>query len=78
MAILVSPHSEQEEKIFRAFLDSLEFEYSEEEDIYIPATSDAKRQTLEEYNREIDDAVAEIEAGNYVTMDELKDQMKSW
>lgn len=35
MAILVSPQNEQEEKVLSAFLDSLECEYSEEEDLDI-------------------------------------------
>lgn len=78
MAILVSPHNEQEEKVLRAFLDSMEYEYSEEEDLDIPAPPGAKRQTIEEYNEELEKAVAEVESGNFITHEETIKQINSW
>lgn len=78
MPIIVTPHSEQEEKVLRAFLDSLQYEYSEEAELDIPAPPGAKRQTLEEYNQEIAEAEAEYIKGKSVSMEELKKQMKSW
>lgn len=80
MAILVTPHNEQEEKVLRAFLDSLKYDYLEEENICIPPPPGVKRQTLEEYNQEIDNAVAEIEAGNYLTHEQVLKEFenKTW
>ncbi len=36
------------------------------------------RISLEQYNKEIEEADAEIERGNFVTHDELKKEMKEW
>ena len=68
MAILVTPHSEQEEKVLLAFLDSLDYEY-------LPQPGFGKPQTIEEYNREIENAVAEIESGKFITQKELEKEM---
>lgn len=38
----------------------------------------SERQSLEEYNREIDEAVKDFENGNFITVDQLKEQSKSW
>ena len=77
MDILVSPHNEQEEKVLRAFPDSLQYDYSDTS-LDIPPPSGEKRQTIEEYNKEIDDAEAEFERGNFTTHEDLIEEMKSW
>jgi hypothetical protein len=37
-----------------------------------------KPQTLEEYNKDLEDGDAEIEKGNFVTNEQLKKEIKSW
>jgi len=62
MTILVNTHNELEEKVLLAFLDSLRYDYK----------SNALKEDqafLDEYNREIDEAEAEIESGNYADHD---------
>lgn len=78
MPIVVSPHNPQEEKVLLAFLKSLEYEFSDEEYIPIPPPEGVRRQTLEEYNEEIEQAVAEAEAGNFYTHEEVLKEMESW
>jgi len=34
--------------------------------------------SLEEYNRELDEAEAEIERGDFISHEDLKEQMKKW
>jgi len=65
MSIVVNTHSEVEEKVLIAFLDSLQYDYKSGEQI----TDDA---FLTQYNKEIDEAEAEIEAGNYVDHDDVE------
>lgn len=77
MTIIVNPKSKKEEKVLRSFLDSLEYEYAEE-DLNIPPPPGAKRQTIEEYNQEISEAEAAYEKGEDMTNDELKKQTKTW
>jgi hypothetical protein len=62
MSILVNTHNELEEKVLIAFLDSLRYEYKAGED-------EVNEAFLDEYNKEIDDAEAEIDAGNYFDQD---------
>ena len=38
----------------------------------------SERQSLEEYNREIDEAEAEIERGEFITAEDLKKEARSW
>lgn len=78
MSIIVSPHNEQEEKVLLAFLNSLEYEFSEEEDISVPPPEGERRQTLEEYNEEIENAVAEVESGIFYTHEEVLKMIESW
>lgn len=78
MVITVRLKNEQEEKVLRAFLDSLKYEYGEEEDIDIPVPLGAKKQTLEAYNQEIAEAETAYERGEFISHEELKKQMKSW
>jgi len=35
-------------------------------------------QTIEEYNKEIEEADAEIERGNYITAEDLKIEAQKW
>jgi hypothetical protein len=37
-----------------------------------------KRQTLKEYNKELEESDAEIENGNYTTMDDLLKEIEQW
>lgn len=79
MHSIVSPHNEREEKVLLAFLGSLQYEFSEEEEnIRIPAPKGLKRQTLEEYNEEIAETETKYEKGKFISIYELKKQMKSW
>ena len=77
MAILVTTHNEQEEKVLIAFLNSLHYDYVPAE-INIPVTEDEKRQTVEEYNNEIAEAEAEYKKGNSISTDDLKKNMQGW
>lgn len=36
------------------------------------------RISIEQYNRELEEAEAEVASGNYTTHEELKRQMKAW
>jgi hypothetical protein len=37
-----------------------------------------ERQTLEQYNKELEDADAEIDRGNYITMEDLLKETEKW
>jgi hypothetical protein len=78
MSIIVSPHNEREEKVLKAFLKSLEYDYFEEDDPEIPAPKRTKRQTLKEYNEELEKAVSEVVSGNYITHEEALKAINSW
>jgi hypothetical protein len=39
---------------------------------------DFKPQTLEEYNRELEEADRRIEAGHFITQEDLEKEMKTW
>jgi hypothetical protein len=62
MSIVVNTYNELEEKVLIAFLDSLHYDYKSEQNIDDTAF-------LDQYNKEIDEAEAEIEAGDYVEHD---------
>jgi len=36
------------------------------------------RISIKQYNKEIDEAIAQVEAGNYITHDELEKEMEQW
>jgi hypothetical protein len=76
MAILVTPHNEQEEKVLLAFLNSLHYDYKPSE-IDIPSPEE-ERQTLEEYNNQVAEAEAEYKKGKSVSTEELKKNMQGW
>jgi hypothetical protein len=69
MSILVNTHSEQEEKVLLAFLDSLKFEYK-------TAVSDTKEGLQEEflssYNHDIKEGEADIEQGNFSSQEDVE------
>lgn len=62
MTILVNTHNDLEEKVLIAFLESLKYEYK-------AGNYDEAEVFLNQYNKEIDEAEAEIEAGNYADHD---------
>ena len=37
-----------------------------------------KRISIEQYNKEIDEALQQVRAGNYITQDELEKEMMLW
>jgi hypothetical protein len=39
---------------------------------------EARHITIEQYNEEIDEAVAQVKAGNYITHEELEKEMEQW
>ena len=39
---------------------------------------DTDRISMEQYNKEIDEALAEVEAGNYITKDEMEKRAAKW
>lgn len=41
-------------------------------------TKTDSRITIEQYNKEIDEALAEAEAGNYITQEEMEKQAAKW
>ncbi len=41
-------------------------------------TKPGERITVEQYNKEIDEAVARYESGNYITHEKAKDLMNRW
>lgn len=69
MSILVNPHSEQQEKALIAFLDRMKYDYQADVDTENTPVMEA---FLDQYNKEIDEAEAEIESGNYLDQDEVE------
>ncbi len=63
MGVLVNTKNEPGEKVLLAFLDSLRYSY--QTDIKVEAEQ-INASSIEQYNKEIDQADAEIEAGNFV------------
>ena len=39
---------------------------------------DTDRISIEQYNKEIDEALAEVEAGSYITQDEMEKRAVKW
>jgi flagellar biosynthesis chaperone FliJ len=69
MSILVNPHNEQEEKLLIDFLNSMKYDYKPG----IGASEDEVMQEfLDQYNKEIDEGEAEIEAGNYLDQKQVE------
>ena len=68
MSILVNPHNEQEEKVLVAFLNSLQYDYRSG----VAIDEEVSEAFLDQYNREIDEAEAEIESGDFVEHSEVE------
>lgn len=45
---------------------------------FVKTDEEMQPQTIEEYNRELEEAVKRIEAGEYYTHDEVKEMAKHW
>ena len=45
---------------------------------YIGENEDTGSISIEQYNKEIDEALAEVEAGNYITQEEMEKQAAKW
>lgn len=69
MSILVNTKNEQEEKVLIAFLDSLHYKY--QSDIYNEPV-EVEAAFLNQYNEEIDQADKEIEAGNFISHEDVE------
>ena len=68
MTIQVYSYNEQEEKALLDFLNSGHYHYKEA----VEETEQPDAEFLEQYNRELNEAEAEIDAGEYYTQDEVK------
>ena len=69
MSVLVNTKNDQEEKVLLAFLDSLHYNYNttigNNDELITTAF-------LDQYNKEIDQADSEIEAGNFVRHEDVE------
>ncbi len=65
MTLVINTTDEAQEKAVIAFLKKQQISYTQ-------------RQTLEEYNQELEDAEAAIDNGEFVTNEQLKQEMKGW
>ena len=69
MSILVNPHNEHEEKLLLEFLNNMKLEYK-------PGVGTGEEEImqafLDQYNKEIDEAEAQIESGNFLDQDEVE------
>lgn len=69
MSVLVNTQNEKEEKVLLAFLDSLRYDYKSN----IENDEDVAEAFLVQYNKEIEEAEADIDAGNFATQDEVEE-----
>ncbi len=69
MSVLVNTQNEQQEKVLLAFLDSLHYSYQSGID---DKAEEATTAFIDNYNKEIEQADAEIEAGNYIKHDDVE------
>jgi hypothetical protein len=67
MTIQLYPYNEQEEKALLDFLKSRHYNYKSTTEDEIVDTD-----FLNQYNKELDEAEAQIDAGDYLTHDEVK------
>jgi hypothetical protein len=67
MSIQVYPYNDQEEKALLDFLNSRHYNYKTAYESEIPDAD-----FLNQYNKELDEAEAQIDAGDYLTHDEVK------
>lgn len=66
MSILVYPYNEQEERALLEFLKSRHYHFKNTDDTNVNDAS------LDQYNKELDEANAQIEAGEYISHDDVK------
>jgi hypothetical protein len=45
---------------------------------FILTTDSTERQTIDEYNLELDQAVKNVKKGNFTTLEDLEKEMESW
>jgi hypothetical protein len=69
MSILVYPYNEQEEKILLEFLESRHYNYRATDE---SGSGEPSSQFLDQYNKELEDADAQIDAGDYISHDDVK------
>jgi hypothetical protein len=67
MSIQVYPYNDQEEKALLDFLNSRHYNYKSADENEMPDT-----EFLSQYNKELDEAEAQIDAGDFLTQDEVK------
>ena len=67
MTIRVYPHTEQEEKDLLAFLENNHYSYNPADETEVPDTN-----FINEYNKELEQSEAEIDAGDFYSQDEVK------
>ena len=65
MTLIINTIDEVQEKAVIAFLKEQHISFSQ-------------RQTLEEYNQELDENDASIDRGEFITNDNLKNEIKGW
>lgn len=69
MSILVSTKNEREEKVLIAFLDSLDYKYRSDIDETVNKPDII---FLDQYNKEIDQADAEVNNGDFIDHDDVE------
>jgi len=48
------------------------------EDLLRKGTKEPKRISIEQYNKELDEAIAQIDKGEFYTHQEVKERIKQW
>jgi isopentenyldiphosphate isomerase len=69
MSILVYPYNKQEEQALLSFLKSRHYNFKATDDASDENVSEA---FLDQYNKELEEADAEVEAGEYISHDDVK------
>ncbi|QPH41580.1 hypothetical protein [Pedobacter endophyticus] len=69
MSILVNTKNEREEKVLIAFLDSLDYKYRSDID---ETVNEPEIVFLDQYNKEIDQADAEVNDGDFIEHDDVE------
>ncbi|MDQ7949873.1 MAG: hypothetical protein REI78_13905 [Pedobacter sp.] len=73
MSILVKTQNEQEEKVLLAFLNSLKYDYL----LGVENMTDIEKSHLDQYNKELHDADQEIQNGDFVLHNDVKQIFKN-
>jgi len=74
MSVLINTKNEQEEKVLLAFLDSLCYNY--QADVHKSA-DEPNSAFIDEYNTKVEQADAAIEAGNFVSHEDVEQLFKN-